>query len=396
MRAAQWLVTSGAFVLAAACTAVAPADADLADVRWFARLERVYGGGELEQVGFGSVLGVARTEDGSVLVLDGKAAHVVELTPDGQPRRTYGRRGSGPGELSAPYQFGVHGDSVWIGDARLRRLTVFARGNGSSRTMSLDRYTGADRGAWAPEAMLSDGSLLALEQRATTAQGVPAALRRFRSDGRSEHMLSVPPYASWEFIDDHGSRRRRVHPLQFRTARSYARNGAYVAFVTAHPDADSSHAYIEIVRHAIADGTVLRRRVAYEPRPVTSQWLDHLVDTLLATSQPATRTRAREELASTGTLPPIRGVMAATDGSVWFGRADQPGNEWVEVVDAVAPPRRVELPVGFLPFDVRGDSMWGIHRDSLRGNTVGLLRITRGDALSGEARARRVPLSSSP
>ena len=45
---------------------------------------------------------------------------------DGVFRRTIGRQGQGPGEFDSIWSIGVAGDSVWLIDVNLRRLTFFA------------------------------------------------------------------------------------------------------------------------------------------------------------------------------------------------------------------------------------------------------------------------------
>ena len=77
---------------------------------------------------FGSIAGLDVTTDGRMVVLDEEATHVLKvLRPDGTLLDTLGRRGQGPGEFQDPATVEVaRGDSVYVFDQDLNRLTVFA------------------------------------------------------------------------------------------------------------------------------------------------------------------------------------------------------------------------------------------------------------------------------
>ncbi len=76
-------------------------------------------------VTFTSVTDVLVAHDGSLFVLEQGVPRILALNPDGQPRGEIGRPGEGPGELSRPARIGLLGDTLWILDTRLRRLSRF-------------------------------------------------------------------------------------------------------------------------------------------------------------------------------------------------------------------------------------------------------------------------------
>ncbi len=64
---------------------------------------------------------------GGVWITDLSEAEVGVLDIGSKRWGIVGRRGSGPGEFQAPIQVGQSGDSIWVYDSRLRRLSYFRR-----------------------------------------------------------------------------------------------------------------------------------------------------------------------------------------------------------------------------------------------------------------------------
>jgi len=83
---------------------------------------------ETENYFIGSIEDFDVTTDGRMVVLDEEATHVLKvLRPDGTLLDTLGRPGQGPGEFQDPATVEVaRGDSVYVFDQDLNRLTVFA------------------------------------------------------------------------------------------------------------------------------------------------------------------------------------------------------------------------------------------------------------------------------
>lgn len=79
-------------------------------------------------VRFTSIASAIRLGDGSILLAD-RREHVLRLVlPDGAVR-TIGREGSGPGEFASPSWIGrCGGDSAWIWDPGLERMSVYIGG----------------------------------------------------------------------------------------------------------------------------------------------------------------------------------------------------------------------------------------------------------------------------
>lgn len=67
---------------------------------------------------------IAIADDGSVLVVEERPAHIKVFGPDGAFQRTIGREGSGPGEFQVAF-IAVRGDTLVVQDAENARATTF-------------------------------------------------------------------------------------------------------------------------------------------------------------------------------------------------------------------------------------------------------------------------------
>ncbi len=65
-------------------------------------------------------------EEGNLFVLDDQMARVLEFSPSGDSRRTFGSEGGGPGEFRRPHTFALNRDTLRVvdmGNARLQSLS---------------------------------------------------------------------------------------------------------------------------------------------------------------------------------------------------------------------------------------------------------------------------------
>ncbi len=93
---------------------------------------------ETENYFLGSVQDLGVTTDGHMVVADREATHLKVLRPDGTLLDTLGRPGQGPGEFQDPSIVDVaRGDSVYVFDNQLNRLTVFTPPPSAERARSV-------------------------------------------------------------------------------------------------------------------------------------------------------------------------------------------------------------------------------------------------------------------
>jgi len=142
---------------------------------------------------FGSVMGVAFNEDGSLFILDNDAGHVVVVGPSGQFVRTISNKGEGPGELNQPLGLTVLDDGRTAVNDTGRGIKVFNRDGESLQEAGFTFETGmpgAEMHAMPDHSLLSAGlagrSLTALMRGEEEEEPEGRPIGRFRLDGTQE------------------------------------------------------------------------------------------------------------------------------------------------------------------------------------------------------------------
>ena len=81
--------------------------------------------------------GVRVAEDGAIWVLDQAERQLLHFAANGRFLGAFGRRGEGPGELSAPRLLGMKKDSIWVWDRGTSRISVFTPTGRFERSISV-------------------------------------------------------------------------------------------------------------------------------------------------------------------------------------------------------------------------------------------------------------------
>lgn len=115
---------------------------------WSAR--RVRAIGENEGLAFGRIAGIAWSPEGRLFVLDATESTVHVIAPDGKLERSFGKRGAGPGELSAyATDLLVSRGEIVVVDYGNRRMNLFNTNGVFARSRPLDITKGLAL-AWVP------------------------------------------------------------------------------------------------------------------------------------------------------------------------------------------------------------------------------------------------------
>lgn len=152
---AQRLILLAAPVIATVLL-VSPA---VAQERWV--LEETARRGDFgDEVEFGRISGVVSGPGMRVYVGDGMYRRIVVLDSMLRPTGAFGRDGSGPGEFRGVHGLGARGDTLYVLDLALQRLTVMT---GSGQVLWTQGQVPTTAGERAPpnlRALLADGSIL--------------------------------------------------------------------------------------------------------------------------------------------------------------------------------------------------------------------------------------------
>lgn len=294
---------------------------------------------------------------------------VTVFSLDGRVLRHIGRAGEGPGDIQlAASGVGWIGDTLWIADQN--RIQLFATDERVPEEVIQFALSAPGEGTMlTPGRMLADGTVLAGRRRISdwrnwlTAPSLP--LRRL---SRSGEVLDTIAIVNWsENTVEYEARPGRawldIHPL-----KDLPRFGPIEYLTALKPDGsrvvqvgnlreDGAPPTFDILVLSITGDTLRQRTVEYEPREVTSAMESRLADAFAASvvgdfinpslrAQTSETMRERERRAVRGAFwvpdyhPPVREVVAGTDGTTWLLREMR--DDSVDVWEVYDPEGRLE------------------------------------------------------
>ncbi|MXY31831.1 MAG: hypothetical protein F4179_01830 [Gammaproteobacteria bacterium] len=298
-----------------------------------------------------SVMDLAIGPDGALYVAQALVPEITVFSPDGRVLRRIGRAGQGPGDIQlAGLGVGWIADTLWISD--LNRIQLFTTDERVPEEMIQFSVAVPEEGSrLTPGRMLADGTVVGRRvindgrARSSRGAGPGLALRRL---SRSGEVLDTIATIHWP---DNAVRNERdpglfpgIHPL-----RDLPPIGLKEYLTTLRPDGtavvqirevheDAAPPTFELLVISIRGDTVLNRAVEYEPRDVTSAMERRLADEyagwrvgdyapsslftprLTETTLELRRRAARGVFRVPEHHPPVRQVVAGTDGTIWLLR----------------------------------------------------------------------------
>jgi len=297
----------------------------------------------------GRINDLAVGPDSVLYVAQAMVPTVKVFSLDGQFLREIGRAGQGPGDISgAASGVGWIGDTLWIADrSRIQLFTTSERVPDEVIQFTMPMPEEGTR--LTPGRMLADGTLVGGRRSITdwrawlTASSLP--LRRLSRSGEVIDTLAIVDWSSnaVEYEADPGRPWLAIHPL-----KDLPTHGLNEYLTTLRPDGsavvqvskvneDGTPPSFDILVISIGGDTLLHRAVEYEPREVTSAMEsrladefaaivvgDHISPSLRAPMTETTRSRRRRAARSAFRVPeyhpPVREVVAGTDGTIWLLR----------------------------------------------------------------------------
>ena len=297
----------------------------------------------------GNINDLAVGPDSVLHVAQAMVPAVKVFSLDGQFLREIGRAGQGPGDISgAASGVGWIGDTLWIADRS--RIQLFTTSESVPDEVIQFTMPMPEEGTrLTPGRMLADGTLVAGRGSITdwrawlTASSLP--LRRLSRSGDVVDTLAIVNWSSnaVEYEADPGRPWLAIHPL-----KDLPTHGLNEYLTTLRPDGsavvqvtkvneDGTPPSFDILVISIGGDTLLHRAVEYEPREVTSAMEsrladefaamvvgDHISPSLRAPMSETTRSRriraARSAFWVPEYHPPVREVVAGTDGTIWLLR----------------------------------------------------------------------------
>jgi len=171
--------------------------------------------------------------DGNLLVADYQQNQILVFGSTGQFVRSIGGPGQGPGEFQIPVAVGTLGDTVFVFDNQLYRLSLFNRGDGS-----FIGSTNLKRGEWRPRTVVGITATHAVAVAGpppppgmVPGQMVDEEVRLvpFPGDGEGRTIWRTPG-TDWKQIEVNGVRMLRNMPLSPNSTCDFQERTGYCAY----------------------------------------------------------------------------------------------------------------------------------------------------------------------
>jgi hypothetical protein len=281
---------------------------------------------------------LALRSDGTIAVSQSMDNAIRFFDASGTALATVGRTGDGPGEFRGLHQAGWLGDTLWVSDGQLGRVTFISPDLSVARTANLPRSAGpqpADIGRYPefsriiPSAIHSDGTLSAalvtpVGPLADQWSGEWTWYFRLTQEGRIERVIGREPdsghtdYSYYHTFSD-GSVRGLPFPFVYRPRFAWSQAGDRLAYVfTEH--AESAAAIIGVVMINAAGDTIFAERYGVDSEPLARSVADSTI-AAIATARLGDAASAWTRQAQgrvPDTKPPVEpGTFIANDGRLW-------------------------------------------------------------------------------
>jgi hypothetical protein len=326
------------------------------------------------------VTSAVRTQDGGVVVANAGTGEMRWFDASGQPVRSAGRRGTGPGEFQHITWVGVlPGDSVAAWDPVLRRLSIFDTGGRFGRTLGIDAAKGplpAVIGQLGPRALLLS-SRIAVEPAANVRTWRDSVvLLRVALDNGAIDTLGRYPGMQWHAVARPGAGRVQAVPLGTNTIAAVADTLFYVG-------TGEGYALTAYGLNATPRAVV---RKPYQPVRLTGEDRDAFLAAVVHVGGSA---RDRDERARTladapfpEALPPYTSALADPAGNLWVREPQRPSSrpersQWSVFDPAGRWMATVRGPGRFKAFQVGTDWILGTQSDSADVERVLIYRLQK-------------------
>lgn len=321
-------------------------------------------------LGPGKEIYVAQPQEGCIKV----------FSPAGRLVRTIGRKGEGPGEFMALDNMGWVGDTLYVSDGRLGRVSLFGTDGRYLRSLSSNWMTATDSTTLTvrvhrlradgtaiveplvPTPLIADGTVKA---RSLLTMDTTGHVLNHVAELSLRNMLLVVPAGPGILSG----------PQPFGDAPLFAiaPSGDYIAILdrTAAGSPDSST--MRFTKITPQGDTALTRAIPYEPIPFQEQLVDSVIDARAAVvaGEFGSLRKAREVLTHMAYrpafFPPASGVVVAGEDRIFIRREALPGAKvlWDVLSGDGVHLGSVLLPLSAQVFRANDEKLWTTERDEM-------------------------------
>lgn len=278
---------------------------------------------------FTTIAHVVATSD-NVYVVQRDAPEIRVYRNDGGYVRTIGRQGGGPGEVQSIWSMGIVGDSLWVIDVDLRRLTFFTLDGTLISTVPFEPVPpslgqpGARIFLPYPQVLMREGDFLGfgLGTGSALADGIVAAnpLMRMNTDGHAADTLGWVSVKNDDMIL-RSDKSRMFRPQPFSdtpiTVFGAAARRAYV--VERWAATESNAGSVRATAIDASGDTAWVREISYTPARLDP---GRIADVRSQLEKGLARYFSREEINRALYAPmhrtPVTSAVAAEGGALWI------------------------------------------------------------------------------
>jgi hypothetical protein len=267
-------------------------------------------------------------DDGRMFVPQPQENVVRVFDRNGRRLHDLGRFGSGPGEFRSVHPVTLAGDSIWVADSRLGRLTKLHVDGTLLETVTWPGQSGPSGGIIIPARRLADGSFSAI----TVTEGANAAalptsrpIPRYDVQGKIVGTIAILGYAP-AMLDVGGSRVQS--PVADGPLTSFSPDGRRLVIVDRRSAAPRTSGRFQLTWVTIRGDTVARVTVPYDPVALTAAMAERMLASYVGAGMPRDQvSRLGGELRRFSSLPPVTAVIYGRDDAVWVQReSPSPGS----------------------------------------------------------------------
>ncbi len=301
-------------------------------------------------------VGVARFGPDAWLYVAEDAHRDIRIFDEaGRFRGNVGHMGSGPGEFRRIMDFGWVGDTLWVTDGNLRRITLFDAARKLVRAFRWD--VGGVPTQHVGDVMTA-GKRVVQPHSGTLASASAAPLLSVTRDGRVLDTLAQLMYGPVQADIRIGKNRLLLRrPFPDYALWDVDRTGRWLAVVERSAAPSPARTSVSVVLHDLQRGTRQLMNIAYSPVRLTKAQQDSAL-----TIYPPTL--SRDELRATfhfpAFVPPVAAVVVSDDGGVWLERSGEAPGTWVRIGTSGTVTHVARVPAPYRVVDASGGSLLAV------------------------------------
>lgn len=325
------------------------------------------------------VSSIAVSRDGRIVVAQPQDHQLRIFSSTGKPLARLGRNGAGPGEFRQLLRLGWKGDSLWVFDGVLGRVTLLTPAMTFGRNQF---FTSASRTGDALT-VTNLGPIQLLERDSVVAAGIASRLDtyfvayvRSLSVGLSMRLVAEVPASRCQ-VNIRGH--RFDDPSCVKPFAVAAPDGDRIAIVSATPEQFSRSAVtLQVIRST--GETVLKREIVMPSVPVRRAAFDSSFSRMLVANEVPVdvQTLARARIAAPKLRPAASEIRLGRDGTAWIGQGTESGMQWLILDRSGARLGMVRLPANQRVSAVSKDHVWVVETSEDGSESVVQLSVVRG------------------